>query len=308
MSDEWRRAADRSSHSTDSQRDERCASDDHSSLIAVIDVGGVRGGAEGRARSPESAVIEQIGSACTTTGFFVVVGHGIAAEMAAVFDAAHRFFSLPLADKTRSAMVDNQGYAGVGSVRSDRKEMLDIGLHGFARWPDVAGFRQAVEHYQRAALRVAEDLLRALAVTLDVDPAFFADRMHDPQCFLRMLRYPPTGEPATTEDAMTGQHTDYGAITLLATDGVPGLEVRLRDGTWTAVDAPAGSLVVNLETCSPAGPTTATSRRRTGSSAPAAVRTPRATRSRSSSTPTRRRTWRASPAASPQNIRAATNR
>ena len=48
-------------------------------------------------------------------------------------------------------------------------------------------------------------------------------------------------------DAVTGQHTDYGAITLLATDGVPGLEVRPRGGTgWLAVEAPPGSLVVNL--------------------------------------------------------------
>jgi len=44
----------------------------------------------------------------------------------------------------------------------------------------------------------------------------------------------------------TGGHTDYGAITLLATDGRPGLEVRRRHGSWLPVEAPAGSLVVNL--------------------------------------------------------------
>ena len=120
--------------------------------------------------------------------------------------------------------------------------MLDIGLAGFDRWPPLAGFREAVERYQFDALTVAAGLLRAIAITLDVDPSFFADRMHEPQCFLRMLRYPagPDGVVAT------GQHTDYGAITLLATDGAPGLEVRARDGSWGAVEAPAGSLVVNL--------------------------------------------------------------
>ncbi len=45
---------------------------------------------------------------------------------------------------------------------------------------------------------------------------------------------------------LTDPHTDYGLITLLATDGVGGLEVRSRDGDWTMVTAPAGSLVVNL--------------------------------------------------------------
>jgi isopenicillin N synthase-like dioxygenase len=64
--------------------------------------------------------------------------------------------------------------------------------------------------------------------------------MLSPQCFLRMLRYP--AEP----EASAGAHTDYGAITLLATDGVRGLQVRPVDGDWIPVDAPAGSLIVNL--------------------------------------------------------------
>ena len=52
---------------------------------------------------------------------------------------------------------------------------------------------------------------------LDIDAGFFAERMRQPQCFLRLLRYP--ADPATST---TGRHTDYGAITLLATDGGPG--------------------------------------------------------------------------------------
>jgi isopenicillin N synthase-like dioxygenase len=184
---------------------------------------------------------ERVAAACTRTGFFVLSEHGLDAELAAAFDAARRFFALPVAVKDRSAMVGNDGYAGIGSRRAGGKEMLDISLDGFHRWPALDGFRDAVERYQSAALGVAADVLRTVAVSLGIDPDFFAARMHHPQCFLRMLRYPPgDGEVST------GQHTDYGAITLLATDGVPGLEVRRRDGTWTAVDAPSGALVVNL--------------------------------------------------------------
>ena len=73
--------------------------------------------------------------------------------------------------------------------------------------------------------------------------AFFADRMYDPQCFLRLIHAPPRPRAG---DETTGAHTDYGAITLLATDGVPGLEVRPLGGDWVPVEAPAGSLVVNL--------------------------------------------------------------
>ena len=183
-----------------------------------------------------------VAAACADTGFFVVVDHGLDDELDAAFAAARRFFALPSEAKERSAMVGNDGYAGIGSRRSGGKEMLDIGLASFERWPDLEGFRAAIERYQAAALEVAHGLLRTVALGLDLDDGFFAQRMRRPQCFLRLLRYPPTPAGVVT----TGGHTDYGAITLLATDGRPGLEVRRRDGTWLPVEAPAGSLVVNL--------------------------------------------------------------
>ena len=40
-------------------------------------------------------------------------------------------------------------------------------------------------------------------------------------------------------------HTDYGTLTILWTDGSPGLEVQI-DGEWTPIDAPDGTFVVNL--------------------------------------------------------------
>ena len=185
---------------------------------------------------------QDIAAACAETGCFVVAAHGL--DLDPVFGAARAFFALPPAVKERSAMVDDNGYAGIGSRRAGAKEMLDIGMQGFDRWPEVAGFRAAVEAYSAAALDVAATVLRSIAAGLDLDADFFAARMRRPQCFLRMLRYPPG---ATVGDAVTGQHTDYGAITLLATDGVPGLEVRPRGGNeWLAVEAPPGSLVVNL--------------------------------------------------------------
>ena len=95
-------------------------------------------------------------------------------------------------------MVGNDGYAGIGSRRSGGKEMLDIGLASFERWPDLDGFRAAIERYQAAALDVAHALLRTVAIGLDLDAGFFAERMRRPQCFLRLLRYPPA--PAGRRD------------------------------------------------------------------------------------------------------------
>ncbi|MDQ3175973.1 MAG: 2OG-Fe(II) oxygenase [Actinomycetota bacterium] len=195
-----------------------------------------------------SELVARLDAACVESGFFVVVGHGVDEQMNAVFDAARRFFAMPADAKLAVAMRDDRnGYVPLGASRTGDKEMFDIGFDGSGRWPDVSGFRTAVLDYQREALGVAEVLLRAIAVALDVEPSFFASRMRQPECFLRMLRYPSTSKDGSRSEPLpTGAHTDYGAITLLATDGVPGLETRTGNEDWTAVIAPEGSLVVNL--------------------------------------------------------------
>ncbi|MET0145184.1 MAG: 2OG-Fe(II) oxygenase family protein [Ilumatobacteraceae bacterium] len=206
---------------------------DRTPVVPVVDIADVE------------RAVDPIARACSRTGFFAAVGHGLDVEIPSIFAAAHSFFGQSTPTKERSAMIANNGYAGLGSARAGGKEMFDVALAGYQRWPELTGFRGAVEQYQVAALAVAARVLRAIAIGLDVAAGFFADRMHHPQCFLRMLRYParPTG---AAPDVLTGQHTDYGAITLLATDGVAGLEVRTIDGDWVAVDVPPDALVVNL--------------------------------------------------------------
>ena len=199
-------------------------------------------------------LVDAIDTACTEIGFFVVTGHGIEAQVDDVFRAARELFAMPEPTKEALAMVDRQGFVPARHAVVDRSlhsapaEYYDVGTRGDGRWPlltDLPSFRDVVTRYQQAALGVAADLLQALAVALDLRPAFFADRMRDPQCFLRMFHYEPpaAGRQSTV---LTDPHTDYGLITLLATDGVAGLEVRPRGGQWTMVEAPALSLIVNL--------------------------------------------------------------
>lgn len=215
----------------------------------VIDIASLRAGS---VAPPE--IVDAIDAACTEIGFFVVTGHGIEAQVDAVFHAARELFAMPEATKEALAMVDRQGFVPAHhavldhTLHSAPAEYYDVGTGGDGRWPsatDLPSFRAVVTRYQRAALGIAADLLQALAVALDLAPTFFADRMHDPQCFLRMFHYEP---PATGRESrvLTDPHTDYGLITLLATDGVAGLEVRPRGGEWTMVAAPAMSLIVNL--------------------------------------------------------------
>ena len=49
---------------------------------------------------------------------------------------------------------------------------------------------------------------------------------------LRGNYYPSRPDWAGAKDFGIATHTDYGCLTLLATDGSPGLEVRKRGGGW----------------------------------------------------------------------------
>lgn len=211
-------------------------------IVPVIDVGALRGGAS----DPDTAAcIAAMDQACTETGFFVITRHDLGPRLDDVFTAARAFFAGTDEDKAAAAMVGNDGYLPPGSDRTGTKEMFDLGLESFDRWPAIDGFEEAMRRYQAAALEVAADVLRGLAIALGESPTFFADRMHDAQCFLRLI-HAPALPAAAADDLSTGPHTDYGAITLLATDGVSGLEVKPVGQDWTPVTVPEGALVVNL--------------------------------------------------------------
>jgi isopenicillin N synthase-like dioxygenase len=64
---------------------------------------------------------------------------------------------------------------------------------------------------------------------------------------LRLLHYPA----GTSQDEIgAGAHTDYGSLTLLATDGVAGLQVQPRGSEdWINVPHVEGAFVVNIGDC-----------------------------------------------------------
>ena len=226
----------------------------------VIDISALIGDGTGRDRRSE--IIAEIESACADQGLFVLAGHGVDAELSTAFDAARAFFGLHDYVKDRVPRINRYGYVpdrieartpsstaylGRSSLVA---EYLDMGLADEVDLDAIealgcGGFTAAVRGYQAAALGAARAVLEALATTLGV-PGFFAARMAEPQCRLRFLHYPPSS-PLEDGSApvFSTPHTDYGAITLLATDGVPGLEL-LQNSRWVPVSAPPGGIIVQL--------------------------------------------------------------
>ena len=198
----------------------------------IVDISTLR---ETSATEVPVELVETIDAACTQIGFFVVTGHAIEPAVDEVFRAAHALFQLPEPVKESLAMIDRQGFVPARHRVLDHRlhsapmEYYDVGLSGRQRWPSreqLVGFELTVRRYQAEVLGVAADLLRVLALALDLQPTFFSERMVDPQCFLRMMHYEPRAKGESI--VLTDPHTDYGLITLLATDGVGGLEVRAR--------------------------------------------------------------------------------
>ena len=220
------------------------------------------GSGRGSGAAGDRRVAAEVEAACATEGLFLLAGHDIDAELSAAFDAARAFFGLPADIKDRVPRINRYGYvpdrveartpscAAYMGRSSLTAEYLDMGLAGEVDLDAVEalgcdGFVAAVRGYQAAALGTAHAVLEALATTLGV-PSFFAARMSEPQCRLRFLHYPPADHlDDGSAPVFSTPHTDYGAITLLATDGVPGLEVLLG-GSWVPVSAPPGAVIVQL--------------------------------------------------------------
>lgn len=217
------------------------------------------------------AVADAIGAACEGIGFFYLANHGVsAATTEGIFDAARRFFALPLERRMDPAIVispeHSRGYQPVGArfypdtTTPDRMEAFkyqrelpaddpDI-LAGDRiqqpnKWPDgLPGWREILLGYFEAVDGVAENLLRAFALALDLEETHFLGFYEKPLTQVSLLHYPP----APPQDGAYGNrpHLDETAFTIVQQDDVPGLEVETASGRWVTVPPVEGSVVINI--------------------------------------------------------------
>ena len=204
-----------------------------------------------------------------------MAGHGVPqAVIDAAFEASREFHAMPLEDKMRLKINENNiGYLPVNqsmqrastvhkATRPNYNESFFIShdrgadhpdvvagtpLRGRNQWPEGhERMRAAMLRYFKTLEGVGERMLPVLARSLDMPAGhfapFFANEAH---INLRFLHYPPQD---TDDDEQFGQapHTDNSFITMLAREDVPGLAVRLPSGEWLAPPVIPGTLLVNL--------------------------------------------------------------
>jgi isopenicillin N synthase-like dioxygenase len=188
--------------------------------------------------------------------------------MARVFAASRAFFAQPVADKQALSIRHSSHNRGYGDLREEKldpkgsedcKEAFNIGLElpkghpeeetrGRNLWPPMAGWRALMLDYFDQCWDLGRLLHRGFSLDLGIEELYFEDKLDAPQAVLRLLRYPPD-QAAASGTLGAGEHTDYGNITILADDGVPGLQLRDRTGTWIDAPIPPGAFVCNIGDC-----------------------------------------------------------
>jgi len=236
------------------------------SSIPVIDIGGLNDGSTSGYRDIAAAFL----AAAQQTGFFYIGNHGVSAELIdEAFAVSADFFARSAAEKDSVHVSDrHRGFLSVGqakmqgSVTRDLKEsfiwgrefsreallsLTDNPLIGGNQWPAfVPRMPRVLNAYFERCLALGQSLLRVFAVTLDVDPEFFAGSFDFTISRGSTLFYPPQPPDLGGRQFGVAPHTDYGCLTLLYQDGTGGLQVLGADGNWINAPPLEGTFVVNV--------------------------------------------------------------
>ena len=168
------------------------------------------------------AVIDSIRTACLSTGFFQLFGHGLPRSLQSnVFSAARKFFALPTSAKMSIELSPKTKYRGYGKLASqsysddtqpDLKEGFFFGAElepsdphvrenrYFAHpnlWPPEellpkSEFRDPLMEYYDAMLRLSHTVFDLVAATFPPGSRSLDEFRKDIVCPMRLLHYPPT--------------------------------------------------------------------------------------------------------------------
>jgi isopenicillin N synthase-like dioxygenase len=226
-----------------------------------------------------AGVARALDAACRNIGFMQVVGHGLPASVSqALRRETEAFFDLPLPQKLACSPGPTgfRGYAPLGSealayslgVAPNAPDLFEAfnvgpelvpdddwhrkapdGLFAPNIWPaEMPALQAAVMAYFNAAMQVAFRLTEVFAAALGLPEGWFRPHVDRATLALRILNYErrPAEAPPRPGQMRMGAHTDYGMVTVLSADAVPGLQVLAPDGCWLDVSPVPGALLVNL--------------------------------------------------------------
>ena len=213
---------------------------------------------------------QDIGTAFTGTGFATITNHGMdKALITELYKVIQAFFALPEEKKRQyeiPGLAGQRGYTSKGREKAkdaqtpDLKEFWQRGQTlrddtlSKADYPDNVAVSEIPRFdivtgtiYSRLEA-IGRELLKAIAVYLNLDEDYFESKVHQGNSILRAIHYFPIDEPdhLPADAVRAGAHEDINLITLLIGASAEGLEVLTRGGTWYPVKAHGEDIVVNV--------------------------------------------------------------
>jgi isopenicillin N synthase-like dioxygenase len=233
--------------------------------------------------TPEGLAL--LSQACEETGFFHLTDHGIpTSQLSNLLNLTRTFFqTAPSSEKERLARGNGgdmaRGYQMIGENitlgKQDFHEAIDLYapwneesmllrentalieeangvVTGTNLWPDTPrNLKEELEDYISQASKTGAQVVSAMSLALrlnDSEKQELESGMDNGFWVCRMIGYPPLGS-RTDGGISCGEHTDYGALTLLLATPTspPSLQVLHRStNTWIPVTPIEGAFVVNI--------------------------------------------------------------
>ncbi len=211
--------------------------------------------------------VQELGKAFEDIGFVTVKNHGIPQDQVASFyQLVKAFFALSKEQKKAYEDEDNAGQAGYTSFGKEHAKQSDVGdLKEFWQFnqhvqgddalaqktpknpvvKEIEQFNEVGMALYRAFEESGRQLLRAIALYLDLDEHYFDEKIINGSSILRAINYPPiTEEPGSA--VRSEEHEDINLITLLVGASAEGLQVLPKGEDWLPINAEDGEIVINV--------------------------------------------------------------
>ena len=232
-------------------------------VIPVVDLSKFTKGNE----SERKQFVEKLGTAFHNIGFVGVKNHGVSMDLINDFyKKSKEFFALDTATKAKyeiEGLAGQRGYTSFGKEHAkgsnvaDLKEFFQIGQEindshpNKAAYPDnvqvteVPQFPQLGFELYQAFEKAGGELLKAIAIHLELGENFFDEKIHNGSSILRAIHYPPIrSEPESAIRAE--QHEDINLITLLVGASAGGLQLLNKEDLWMDIEPEEDEIVINV--------------------------------------------------------------
>jgi isopenicillin N synthase-like dioxygenase len=214
--------------------------------------------------------VESFGNSFANMGFAIVENHGVSQELRErLYSMSERFFALDEDTKKKyedEAVNGQRGYiskyreTAKGFKVPDLKEFYHIGQdvtdgdeikseYFDNIWVnEIAEFKEICLTVYQTFENTGSNLLKAIALYLDLPETYFEAKIHNGNSILRLLHYfPLEGLPNIDEGAVrAAAHGDINLITLLMGVNAEGLQAKTRQGEWLDVCPGENHIVINV--------------------------------------------------------------